>query len=63
MNLQHVRGKKINFEILAEFQCEKHPNEKQLEDVQNCIFNGAPLCLKCAEEMSLINYYKKIEND
>lgn len=53
------KGSKINYEIIAEFECENHKNVKSIEDVQFCIYNGAPLCPQCNEEMTILDYYRK----
>jgi hypothetical protein len=56
------KGRRIDYEIVAEFECDKHdPLVKVLENVDICIFNGPPLCPECEEEMGLTNYFKKVK--
>lgn len=53
------KGRKIKYDIIAEFCCDYHPGKKEIEEVTNCIYNGAPICPECDEEMTLLDYYKK----
>jgi NAD-dependent SIR2 family protein deacetylase len=45
--------KEIQFhQVKIDFYCDRCEAREKGVDVQECIFNGPPMCQKCDEEMS-----------
>jgi hypothetical protein len=56
-----MRKRKITKDIYADFVCD-YCDKKESVIVDECIYNGAPYCTDCEDEMSLQYFYHKQEN-